>query len=106
MTEHGIIGGQPSDPTLLPTYLEMHGSVGAVRVTYYPGIGLPHIEVWSERPGAETCDPDAAVAYSYFSAFAPVRQDQTDAGWLELLASGQSTMLAPVEPTAPTKENP
>ena len=97
---HDFEGAVPQDHPTMGTYLEMHGPVGAVRVTHYPGIALPHIEMWTERPG---CDPDTPN-YHYFSAFAPVRQDQTDAEWLELLTTGVSTMLAPVEPTE--KESP
>ena len=78
------------DPTL-PGWLDMHGRVSAVRVTHFPGVGLPHIELWTERPG---CDPDTPV-YNHFSAFAPVRQDQTDAEWLEMLRNSVSTLLIP-----------
>lgn len=90
-------GAVPNDHPAMPAYLEMHGRVNAVRITYYPGIALPHIEVWTERPG---CDPDTPV-FNHFSAFGPIRQDQTDAEWLEMLRNSASTLLVPT-----TEENP
>lgn len=91
---------QRDDPTL-PGYLEMHGRVNAVRVTYFPGVALPHIEVWTERPGHPDCGPDAPPAYNHFSAFAPIRQDQTDAEWLEMLRNSVSTLLVPTTEESP-----
>lgn len=92
--EQEFEGAPPPGSPVADSLLEMHGRVSAVRITHYPGIALPHIELWTERPGTESCDPDA-VAYHYFNAFPPIRQDQTDAEWLELLTSGVTTMLHP-----------
>jgi hypothetical protein len=96
---HDFEGAVPQDHPMMATYLEMHGRVACARITHYPGIALPQIEVWTERPG---CEPDIPN-YHYFNAFAPVRQDQTDAEWLELLATGVTTML---HPAAEPEENP
>lgn len=75
--------------------LEMRGRVHAVRVTHFPGIALPHIELWTERHDIAGCDPDGLAPHNYFSAFAPIRQDQTDAEWLEVLRNSVSTLLVP-----------
>lgn len=94
-------GAPAQGSTLESGLLEMHGRVTAVRVTYYPGVALPHIEVWTDRPG---CDPDFP-SHHYFNAFAPVRQDQTDDEWLEMLRNSVSTLLVPTTEEPPEEGN-
>ena len=84
-------------------YLAMRGTgtVACARITYYPGLPLPHVERWMDKPG---CDPDTPE-FNYFNAFAPIRGSETDAEWLALLASGVTTMMHPAPAGADTEEN-
>lgn len=84
-----------------PDWMRMHGPVRAARITFFPGIPLPHIELWTEK--AE-CDPDTPD-YNYLTAFAPLRGSETDAEWAALLLGGVTTMLHPAPAGADTEEN-
>jgi len=108
MTTHEgeIHDGQFLNPDAAALALRMRGRVGHARVTFYPGIALPHIELWTERAPHYASDPGGPPAYNYFNAFAPVRQDQTDDEWLAVMLSGDSTVLQPVPPTTEKEEVP
>lgn len=65
--------------------------VQAVRVTFFPGIRMPWVEVWTKD--AHSGD---FTLYPYYDINRP--QCETQGEWLALLATGQTTCLAPPEP--------
>ena len=66
-----------------------------VRITVYPGVDLPHIEIWGHEPR-----PDGVDVYPYLNLFVPQEQDQTKR--LEMFNAAEVFMFAPGGP--PTLE--
>ena len=75
------------EPAPLPP-LHMTEPPQVVRVTFFPSLALPHIEMWG--PGPE---------YAYASLLRP--RGFTDEEWLALLATGRTYMFQPTYATSP-----
>lgn len=63
--------------------------VFAARITTFPGVELPWIEVWFKK------ESECGVTYPYLDVFRP--QGYTDAQWWWLLGTGTSTMMEQVK---------